>query len=164
MRGTVKWRSGPQYRSSTSHTDRIIQQNISTLLKEIPNGNKYRVTSHGKLVLRDVYDAPDNTTGRRTTYAGSLDRSQLNTTSGIGRGRARGGANMNADALRIQENPPSGVVHNGQTRLSDMSTLSRGGPRGRSRGGPRGGSRGGPRGGSRGGPRGGSRGGGSGGY
>ena len=74
---------------------------------------------------------------------GSLDRSQLNTTPGIGRGRARGGASMNADALRIQENPPSGVVHNGQALLSDMSTLSRGGPRGRSRGGPRGGSRGG---------------------
>ena len=38
-----------------------------------------------------------------------------------------------------------------QARLSDMNTLSRGGPRGGSRGGPRGVSRGGPREGSRGG-------------
>ena len=37
-------------RSSQSPTDRVMQHNIQTLLAELPNGNQFRVTAHGKLV------------------------------------------------------------------------------------------------------------------
>ena len=40
-------------RSSTTHTDRILHQNFMAILKELPNGDNYRVTSNGKLVTRD---------------------------------------------------------------------------------------------------------------
>ena len=41
-------------RSSMTHQERLMQQNFLTLLKEIPNGNKYRVTANGKVILKDV--------------------------------------------------------------------------------------------------------------
>ena len=37
-----------------THQERLMQQNFLTLLKEIPNGNKYRVTANGKVILKDV--------------------------------------------------------------------------------------------------------------
>jgi hypothetical protein len=40
-------------RSSQSHSDRVMQQNLQTILKELPNGDSYRVTGHGKLVKKD---------------------------------------------------------------------------------------------------------------
>ena len=36
-----------------SHTDRLIKQNIQTLLRELPNGDNYRVTGNGRLVKKD---------------------------------------------------------------------------------------------------------------
>ena len=68
-------------RSSQSHTDRLVQQNIETLLKELPNGNQYRITANGKLIKRDNWDgniAPD-----RGVAGAGFGR-------GIGRGRGRG--------------------------------------------------------------------------
>ena len=40
-------------RSSQSHTDRIMLQNMQAVLTELPNGDRYRVTGHGKLVKKD---------------------------------------------------------------------------------------------------------------
>ena len=40
-------------RSSQSHSDRIMQQNLQTILSEIHNGESYRVTGHGKIVKKD---------------------------------------------------------------------------------------------------------------
>ena len=40
-------------RSSLSHSDRIMQQNLQTILSEIHNGESYRVTGHGKIVKKD---------------------------------------------------------------------------------------------------------------
>lgn len=34
-------------KSSKSHTDRIIELNARTLLREIPHGNQHRITSNG---------------------------------------------------------------------------------------------------------------------
>ena len=45
--------TGVYIRSSMSHTDRIVQQNFLTLLKEIPNGNNYMVTSNGKVIEKE---------------------------------------------------------------------------------------------------------------
>ena len=39
-------------RSSLSHTDRVIQQNMISLLRELPNGDNFRITAHGKLVKK----------------------------------------------------------------------------------------------------------------
>ena len=44
---------GVYIRSSSSHTDRILHQNFMTILKELPNGENFRVTSNGKLVPKD---------------------------------------------------------------------------------------------------------------
>ena len=41
-------------RSSMSHTDRLIQLNFQTLLRDLPNGDQYRVTANGKLVKQDT--------------------------------------------------------------------------------------------------------------
>ena len=40
-------------RSSQSHSDRIMQQSLQTILSDIPNGERYRVTGHGKIVKKD---------------------------------------------------------------------------------------------------------------
>ena len=40
-------------RSSQSHTDRIMLQNMQAVLTELSNGDRYRVTGHGKLVKKD---------------------------------------------------------------------------------------------------------------
>jgi len=40
-------------RSFTSHTDGVLHQNFMTILKELPNGDKYRATNNGKLVTKD---------------------------------------------------------------------------------------------------------------
>ncbi len=45
--------AGVFLRSSTTHTDRVMQHNLITLLKEIPNGDKFRVAGNGKLVPKD---------------------------------------------------------------------------------------------------------------
>jgi len=45
---------GVYIRSSMTHPERLIQQNFLTILKEIPNGDKYRVTANGRVVLKDV--------------------------------------------------------------------------------------------------------------
>ncbi len=45
--------AGVFLRSSMTHTDRVMQHNLITLLKEIPNGDKFRVAGNGKLVPKD---------------------------------------------------------------------------------------------------------------
>ena len=40
-------------RSSMTHSDRLMQQNLQTILKELPHGDSYRVTANGKLVKKD---------------------------------------------------------------------------------------------------------------
>ena len=40
-------------RSSKSHSDRLAEQNLKTLLDLIPDGKAYQVTGNGRLVKRD---------------------------------------------------------------------------------------------------------------
>ena len=40
-------------RSSKSHSDRLAEQNLKTLLDLIPDGKSYQVTGNGRLVKRD---------------------------------------------------------------------------------------------------------------
>jgi len=40
-------------RAAATHTDRAMQRNFTTLLKLIPNGDKYRIANNGLLVSRD---------------------------------------------------------------------------------------------------------------
>ena len=40
-------------RSAKSHVERIIEINFRMLLKELPNGNQFRITSNGRLVRKD---------------------------------------------------------------------------------------------------------------
>lgn len=42
---------------SRTHTERLLELNIRTLLRELPNGNLYRLTGSGRLVRRDGDDA-----------------------------------------------------------------------------------------------------------
>jgi len=46
--------NGVYLRSSMSHTDRVAQPNLVSILRELPNGNKYHVTGNGKVILKDV--------------------------------------------------------------------------------------------------------------
>lgn len=39
-------------RGSKSHTDRILETNVRTLLNELPNGNQFRITSNGRIVKK----------------------------------------------------------------------------------------------------------------
>ena len=48
-------------RSSKSHTERILELNAKTLLSELPNGNLFRVTANGRIVMKDNSDT--NTSG-----------------------------------------------------------------------------------------------------
>lgn len=38
--------------SSKSHTERILELNARTLLREMPNGNQFRITSNGRIVKK----------------------------------------------------------------------------------------------------------------
>ena len=40
-------------RTSLSHTDRLIQLNFHQILKELPGGEKYRLTGNGRIVLKE---------------------------------------------------------------------------------------------------------------
>ena len=89
-------------RSSQSHPDRLIQHNVQMILKELPNGDKYRVSSNGKLMIKDTTDHegsrfndddnntyPDRAFGRGRGVRGR----ERGLGRGRGRGRARGGVN-----------------------------------------------------------------------
>lgn len=39
-------------RGSKSHTERILELNARTLLREMPNGNQFRITSNGRIVKK----------------------------------------------------------------------------------------------------------------
>ena len=43
-------------RSSKPHTERLLEVNVKTLLREIPNENQYRIAGNGRLVKRDFLD------------------------------------------------------------------------------------------------------------
>ena len=81
-------------RSSMSHTDGLMQRNFNQILKELPQGHRYRVTGTGKVVLKDErYDDvthddennADNVRGPGRDPRQSLPRGGLR-----GRGRGRG--------------------------------------------------------------------------
>ena len=40
-------------KGAQSHAERLIDLNFKTILKEIPDGNKYRVTGNGRIVRKD---------------------------------------------------------------------------------------------------------------
>ena len=42
-----------------SHAERMMQKNFMTLLKEIPNGDNYKLTSNGKLVKKHNHHLSD---------------------------------------------------------------------------------------------------------
>ena len=44
-------------RSSQTHAERLIELNFKTLLKEIPNGNQFRVTGNGRLVRQTLSES-----------------------------------------------------------------------------------------------------------
>ncbi|XP_078661231.1 uncharacterized protein LOC144905434 [Branchiostoma floridae x Branchiostoma belcheri] len=49
-------------RSAKSHTDRLIELNFRTILREIPGGNEYFITGSGRVKKRETRDAStDNT-------------------------------------------------------------------------------------------------------
>ena len=72
-------------RSSMSHSDRLMQQNFQALLKEIPNGDGYRMTVNGKLVKKDVPDLMG------TWARGPPVSESHGYRGGMGRGSWRGG-------------------------------------------------------------------------
>ena len=58
LREKQKLRNSPDFsnvylRSSKSHTDRITEQNLKTILELIPEGKDYRITGNGRLVKRE---------------------------------------------------------------------------------------------------------------
>ncbi|CAH1272533.1 Hypp4873 [Branchiostoma lanceolatum] len=67
LRGKQKLKSHPIYekvfiRSAKSHTDRLIELNFRTLLREIPGGKDYFITGSGRVQRRDGRDTrADNT-------------------------------------------------------------------------------------------------------
>ena len=59
LRSKVKLKDHAEFknvflRSSKTHTERLLELNTRTLLKHIPNGDQLRLTSHGKIVPKDV--------------------------------------------------------------------------------------------------------------
>lgn len=62
-------------RSSKTHTERVNEQNIQKLLQMIPEGNKYRLTSNGKLIPRQD-DRPRYIGNGRGAHSGPFRQSQ----------------------------------------------------------------------------------------
>ena len=60
-------------RSSKSHSDRLAELNLKTILSEIPNGNDYRILGNGRLVKKDLPVASGSSTYQQrrpeATYA-----------------------------------------------------------------------------------------------
>ena len=73
-------------RSSQSHTDRLIQQNIHTMLRELPNGDNYMVTGNGRLVKKD-FSKRMGAWSRGPPVSSGSERGSI---GGRGRGRGRG--------------------------------------------------------------------------
>ena len=65
-------------RSSKSHSERLLEVNIKTLLSEIPNGTQYRVAGNGRLVKKDFPSAQQPVSHHVPTSA-SLQQSQSKT-------------------------------------------------------------------------------------
>ena len=40
-------------KSAQNHVERVIEKNMKTILKELPNGNSFKITSHGIIVKRE---------------------------------------------------------------------------------------------------------------
>jgi hypothetical protein len=53
-------------RGSKSHTERMLEYNTRTLLRQMPNGHLYRITAGGKKVLKS--NERDRNTGRHTHH------------------------------------------------------------------------------------------------
>jgi hypothetical protein len=48
-----------------SHTERLIELNFRTLLKQLPNGSQLRVAGNGRLIHRDATAPQEAQTGRQ---------------------------------------------------------------------------------------------------
>jgi hypothetical protein len=68
-------------RTSMSHTDRILQMNFREILKELPNGDTYRIAANGRVLKKD--DSPERDTPNDSTRRAFTRR----VTRGRGRGR-----------------------------------------------------------------------------
>ncbi len=74
-------------RRSMDHTERLLHQNFYQLLKELPNGNHYRITGNGKLVAKS--DEDDADPGDSSGLRGNVWRGRGSRRGGGWRGRHR---------------------------------------------------------------------------
>jgi hypothetical protein len=68
-------------RSSKTHTERIVELNARTLLKQMPNGHRFRIAGNGRIIERKTEDGVrrghDDTMDRRgQTYTRSYGRNK----------------------------------------------------------------------------------------
>ena len=104
--------AGTFIRSAHSHVERIVERNIKTLLKEIPNGNMYRVTGHGILVKKD--DSENR----------PYNRKQLNKGNSTGDSNQPQTMTPNLDNSTLYANPGNYKQPNRSTFTSANRTLS----------------------------------------
>ena len=52
-------------RSALSHTERVMERNFQTILREIPNGGEFRITGHGIVIRKGLNKAQGDETDRR---------------------------------------------------------------------------------------------------
>ena len=80
-------------KGAKTHAERLIDHNFREILKEIPNGGRYRFTGSGRLVRSEVRNAEDGVLGQNAVSEGRQTRSPGTPTRGGVhlRGRGRGG-------------------------------------------------------------------------
>ena len=65
-------------RTSLSHTDRVMQHNFQKILSEMPNGHRYRVSGHGKIIDREeVYEDSEVDRGSNPDHTDVRNRERL---------------------------------------------------------------------------------------